>query len=111
MSKDFRPSSDALVCPFIKKILSEAHKVHTDLISISVDKTIDDQVAVFVEYFICLSSPNYISKLMFFPQAYFENMILKGKGDLKDLTSDQSFSDTSIHFRLKQIGVEVLDSL
>lgn len=111
MSKDFRPSSDVLVCPFIKKILSKAHKENTDLISVSVDQTIDDQVTAYVEYFICLSSPNYNSKLMFFPKVYFNNVILNGSGNLEDLTSDQSFNDVSIHFRLKYIGIEALNSL
>ena len=108
MSKDFMPSSDGLVCPFIKKILLKANKENTNLISVSVEQTSDDRVAAFVEYF---ASQKYRKKLMFFPQVYFNNVILKGKGELEDLTSDQSFNDVSIHFRLKHIGVEVLDSL
>ena len=111
MTKDFRPSSDIVVCPFIKKILSTVHKENTDLISVSVEQTSDDLVAALVEYFICLSTPKHRRKLMFFPKVYFNNVILNGSGNLEDLTSDQSFNDVSIHFRLKHIGIEVLDSL
>ena len=111
MSKDFKPSSDVLVCPFIKKIISKSHKENTELISVSVEQTSDDQVAAFVEYFICLSSQKYRKKLLFFPKVYFNNVILNGSGNFEDLTSDQSFDDVSIHFRLKRIGIDVLNSL
>lgn len=109
MSKDF--TYDVLVCPFIKKILSKAHKENINLISVSVERTNDVQVAVLVEYFICLYSPKQRRKLLFFPKVYFNNVILNGSGNFEDLTSDQSLNDVLIHFRLKHIGIEVLNSL